>query len=67
MGMGKEGGTSFLRELVDVPEKAAIVTGSGLIAYSIFVPGLLPLGLALAGGGYLGLQITENISPRSRN
>ena len=64
--MRKEGETSFIRELVDVPDKAAIIAGSGLLVGSIFVPALLPLALALAGGGLLGLQITEGISPRSR-
>ena len=55
-----------LRNAIDLPEKAAIVVGSGMIVLSLFAPALLPAGILLAGGGYASLKLTDAYFPKNK-
>ena len=52
------------REIVDLPDKAAIGIGAGLILLSPFAPALFPVGALLFVGGGVGLGITRGFWPK---
>jgi hypothetical protein len=53
------------RELIDLPEKVAIIIGSGfvLIGSAVFPP-LVAIGGEMIVGGSLSLGVTENLIPK---
>lgn len=57
---------STVRKIIDIPERASIVAGTGGLLLAIFYPPALIPSLLLVGGGYASLKFTDAVWPKKK-